>query len=254
MKFRDAAAVLDGVPHISRHSARILYDFVRSQQPAACLELGFAHGASSGYIAAALDENGRGQLTSVDIEASRHFTPTIEQTFERLDLAALVDVHREVNSYNWFLKKAIEAQTRDGVCTPCYDFVFIDGSKNFTIDGMAFFLADKLLRHGGWVLFDDYDWRYADAQARGKDSSDGISSRSLSQDQIDEPNVATIFELLVAQHPDYVDCRVQDRSWAWARKQAADGGDGPRAAIRHTRKSRLASRLGYWKSRITSSE
>lgn len=250
MKFRDAAAVLDGVPHISRHSARVLYDFIRSERPQACLELGFAHGASSGYIAAALDENGGGRLTSVDIEGSRNFTPTIEQTFENLGLAALVDVHREVNSYNWFLKKAIEGQTRNGVCTPCYDFVFIDGAKNWTIDGIAFFLADKLLRDGGWILFDDYDWRYADAHARGKDSSDGVSSRSLSQDQIDEPNIAAIFELLVAQHPAYVDCTVQDQSWAWARKQGASDAASPRAGIRHTRKSRLASRLNYWKSRV----
>src|SRR5699024_7147399 len=114
------------------------------------------------------DENGRGRLASVDIEASRDFTPTIEDTLEQLGLSARVDIYREVNSYNWFLKKTIEAQTRDGVCAPCYDFVFIDGSKNFTIDGMAFFLADKLLREGGWILFDDYDWRYADALARGK--------------------------------------------------------------------------------------
>lgn len=244
MKFRDAAAVLDGVPHISRHSARILYDFVRSQRPVACLELGFAHGASSGYIAAALDENRRGQLTSVDIEASRGFTPTIEQTFERLDLSALVDVHREVNSYNWFLKKTIEAQTRDGICTPCYDFVFIDGSKNFTIDGMAFFLADKLLRDGGWILFDDYDWRYADALERGKEASDGVAARTLSPDQINEPNIAAIFHLLVAQHPDYSNFTIQDGSWAWAQKT----GTGTRP-IAFTRKSKLTSRMGVWKSR-----
>ena len=53
MKFKQAAALLDNVPHISRHSARILYDFLLSEKPTDCLELGFAHGASSGYIAAA---------------------------------------------------------------------------------------------------------------------------------------------------------------------------------------------------------
>ena len=57
-----------------------------------------------------------------------------------------MQIVREVNSYNWFLKKQIEAQTKDGICEPCYDFIFIDGAKNWTIDGLAFFLADKLLR------------------------------------------------------------------------------------------------------------
>lgn len=238
MRFNDAAAKLSGIPHISKHSARILYDFILTERPAHCLELGFAHGASSGYIAAALDEIGAGHLTSVDLESSAGFTPTIEHTLERLNLANQVTIAREVNSYNWFLKKCIERQTQGGECQPCFDFVFIDGSKNWTIDGLAFFLADKLLKDGGWILFDDYDWRYADASARGKEAADGISIRALSDDQIEQPNVKAIFELLVAQHPSYSQCQVQDTSWAWARKVAR-----PKQSIRYTRKSRLRSRL-----------
>lgn len=244
MKFAEAAGILEGIPHISRHSAQILYDFVLTARPANCLELGFAHGASSGYICAALDELGAGNLTSVDIDGSRNFEPAIEDTLARLGLTQYVDVRREQNSYNWFLKKQIESQTSDGHCTPCYDFVFIDGSKNWTIDGLAFYLADKLLREGGWILFDDYEWRYADAVERGKQATDGVSIRELSDDQIDQPNVKAIFELLVAQHPHYSNCQVQDRSWAWAQKVA-----GPKEII-HTRKSRLASRLARWKSSL----
>ena len=32
------------------------------------------------------------------------------------------------------------------ICQPIYDFCFIDGSKNWTIDSSAFFLVDKLLK------------------------------------------------------------------------------------------------------------
>jgi len=245
MKFRKTAQHLDGIPHISNRSARILYDFILAHRPASCLELGFAHGASSGYIAAALDELGHGHLDSVDIEISRDFSPTIEHTLSGLALAGFVSIHREVNSYTWFLKKKIEAQTRDGVCMPCYDFVFIDGSKNWTIDGMAFFLADKLLRDDGWLLFDDYAWRYADALQRNKEIADGMNIRSLSEDQIDEANVAAIYHLLVTQHPSYSNFTVQDRSWAWAQKRA----DGQRN-ISYTKKSRLDSRMAYWGSRL----
>ncbi|ROO29635.1 class I SAM-dependent methyltransferase [Salinisphaera orenii] len=241
MKFSNAATRLKGIPHISRHSARILYDFILTEQPRDCIELGFAHGAGSGYMAAALDELGRGHLTCVDIERSRTFDPTIEQTLEGLGLASFVSIHREVNSYNWFLKKAVEQQIRDGRCEPCYDFVFIDGSKNWTIDGMAFFLADKLLREGGWILFDDYAWRYADALERGKSATDGVSIRELSADQIEQPNVAAIFDLLVATHPGYGNFRVQDNTWAWAQKTA----DGERS-VRQESKSRLRSGLRRW--------
>ncbi|MDA3920246.1 MAG: class I SAM-dependent methyltransferase [Salinisphaera sp.] len=244
MKFRKAAEQLANIPHISRHSALILYDFLIAQRPADCIELGFAHGAGSGYIAAALDELGAGHLTCVDLETSRDFTPTIEHTLDSLGLAARVSIHREINSYNWFLKKKIEEQTTEGVCTPCYDFVFIDGSKNWTIDGMAFFLADKLLRPGGWILFDDYDWRYADAQAKGKTATDGISIRELSADQIEQPNVAAIFDLLVVGHPDYANFKVQDKSWAWAQKTGRTSAD--KRLVQHERKSALKSKLKRW--------
>lgn len=242
MRFGKTARLLEGIPHISRHSARVLYDFICTETPEECLELGFAHGASSGYIAAALDESGRGHLTSVDIQASADFTPRMEDTIQKLGLAERVSIFREKNSYTWFLKKKIEEQTRDGQCVPCYDFVFIDGSKNWTIDGMAFFLADKLLRDNGWLLFDDYDWRYADAAARGKDTADGITLRSLPEDQIAQPNVRAIFELLVAQHPEYSNCRVQDNSWAWAQKTAGE------RRIQHARKSTLNSRFARLKA------
>lgn len=248
MNFRKTAEQLDGIPHISRYSARILHDFLLTERPAECIELGFAHGAGSGYIAAALHEIGRGHLTCVDLESSQDFNPTIEKTLDQLGLSDWVSIHREVNSYNWFLKKKIEQQTHDGVCTPCYDFVFIDGSKNWTIDGMAFFLADKLLRPGGWILFDDYDWRYADAIERGKTQSDGVTNRALSADQIDEANVAAIFNLLVAQHPNYSDFCVQGTSWAWARKHRAAEGD--QRVIRHERKSVIRSGLARWRRRL----
>lgn len=247
MKFRQAADILADTPHISRHSARILYDFLLTEKPRDCLELGFAHGAGSGYIAAALDELGSGSLTSVDLDASREFHITIEQTLERLELASYVQVQRETSSYNWFLKKQIEIQTNDSVCTPCYDFVFIDGAKNWTIDGFAFFLADKLLRPGGWILFDDYDWRYADALERGKAQADGVTMRQLSNDQIEQPNIAAIFNLLVAQHPAYTDFKVQDRSWAWARKSNAEAANTSRT-VRQERKSTLRSRIRRWRA------
>lgn len=237
MKFNNTARILDGIPHISKHSARVLYDFILTETPEQCLELGFAHGAGSGYIAAALDELDRGHLTSVDIQASADFTPSMEDTIARLDLGDRVSIFREKNSYNWFLKKKIEQQSQDEQCLPCYDFVFIDGSKNWTIDGLAFFLADKLLRPKGWILFDDYGWRYADAAARGKKTADGITLRALPDDQIEQPNVRAIFELLVAQHPNYANFRVQDRSWAWAQKTSG------KKTIHHARKSTLSSRL-----------
>lgn len=216
MKFAEISSALVGVPYIKPERAQQLYEFIVAERPQHCLELGFAHGASACYTAAALQELGQGHLTVVDIVDSADREPNIEQLLERTGLAHCVSIHREQNSYTWFLKKEIERRTLDGVCEPVFDFCYIDGPKNWTVDGLAFFLVDKLLRRNGTLLFDDYSWRYCDY--RRKDITDGISHRAMSPDQLEQANIEKVFELLVMQHPCYGGFSVQHRKWAWAKK------------------------------------
>ncbi len=220
MKFKEIAKQLEGIPYLSVDDGKLLYDHVIKARPNECLELGFAHGVSSCYIAAALQQNGEGHLTSVDLLSSKVRKPAIEDLLHENGLESLVTVVREVNSYNWYLKKKIEEQTLGGICQPIFDFCFIDGSKNWTIDGFAFFLVDKLLNEGGTILFDDYGWTYSHHD--DKQVTDGISHREMSQDQLENPNVELIFQLLVMQHPNYSHFKIDDESWAWATKTKSE--------------------------------
>src|SRR5205085_1807308 len=82
--------------------------------------------------------------------------------------------------YTWWLKEQVAARSdRDGNCEPRFDFVYLDGAKNWTIDGLAVVLIEKLLRPGGWLLMDDLDWTYADDP--GREATDGIVHRELSE-------------------------------------------------------------------------
>jgi predicted O-methyltransferase YrrM len=219
MKFDDVVERVAGIPYTSPQKGKIFYDFVMDTKPAQCLELGFAHGTSSCYIAAALHELGRGHLTSVDLDTSVERDPSIEVLLKKTGLEPYVTVVREKTGYNWFLKKKIEEQTKEGACQPLYDFCFIDGAKNWTIDGFAFFLVDKLLNEGAWLQFDDYSWTYAHQQERtGKNVSDGIEHAGLSSGEFQEPHIKAIFHDLVMQHPDYANFRVVDNSLAYAQK------------------------------------
>lgn len=182
-----------------------LYDWVRRTRPTDCLELGFAHGVSTLYIAGALESSGQGRLTSIDREVVRDFQPSAVEMIERAGLSHRAQLVHEATSYNWFLHGMLRRQTRDGVCTPCYDFVFLDGAHTWEDDGLAFFLVDKLLRPGGWILFDDLDWRLDERWAEVP-----IEQRELCQ-------VREIFDLLVASNPSYRELR-DDGNWAWARK------------------------------------
>lgn len=219
MKYAEVAHRVAGIPYTSPEKGRIFYDFVMDTKPEQCLELGFAHGTSSCYIAAALDELGRGHLTSVDLDTSVDRDPNIEALLKKTGLGGYVTVVREKTGYNWFLKKKIEERTREGATQPLYDFCFIDGAKNWTIDGFAFFLVDKLLTEGAWLQFDDYNWTYASQEQRtGKNVSDGVEHAALSSEEYQQPHIKAIFHDLVMQHPDYASFRVVDNSLAYAQK------------------------------------
>jgi predicted O-methyltransferase YrrM len=214
MKFKDVADIIEGVPFTSPERGREIYDFILRHRPKRCLELGVAHGTSTCYVAAALDEIGEsGVIDAVDLmDVDRD--PQPEELLERCGLDGCVKVHREKTSYTWFLKKAIDEQSRSGICVPRYDFCFIDGPKNWTIDGAAFFMVDKLLNEEGVIVFDDYSYAYGDRER----VTDGIHHRALADDERLEPHIEAVFRLLVMQHPSYGNFKVVNEQWAWAQK------------------------------------
>lgn len=219
MEFQTIKKYVDGIPYTLPEMAQDLYTFITREKPCSCLELGFGHGASSCYIAAALDEVGTGHLTSVDLLPAQEWqTPTIEDLLTRTGLEDIVTVAREHTSYTWFLKKQIEAHSQDNVCKPIYDFCFVDGAKNWTIDGATFFLIDKLLKPGGWIVFDDLQWTYMSKLKEGKRKTDGVFMLEMGPDELTQPHIELIFKLLVMQHPDYSNFKVKDNWWAWAQK------------------------------------
>ena len=96
----------------------------------------------------------------------------------RAGLAHRVTIVREHSSYNWFLKEQVEqASDQAGNSTPVYDFVYLDGSKNFNVDGLAVVLIEKLLRPDGWLLMDDLEWTYEDNPWIAPERATGTTAR-----------------------------------------------------------------------------
>jgi predicted O-methyltransferase YrrM len=221
VEFEKVRQLTEGIPFILPENARQLYELVLRDELGDCLELGFAHGVGSCFIAAAIEELGRGHLTSVDLLAAREWQqPSIEELLAKCGLAHLVTIVRGETGYNWFLHDRIREQTADGICQPAYDMCIIDGPKNWTIDGDAFFLADKLLRPGAALVFDDVDYTYATWKSEhGDDPLDGVNHNEMSRSEIETPQIREVAELLVMQHPDYGDFKFTDTDWFIARKR-----------------------------------
>jgi len=246
MEFTAVSAVLDGIPNMTRDRARRVYDHLAATDSLDVLELGTAHGVSACYMAAAVEERS-GSVTTVDhVVATRLRDPQPDEVIDRCGLGDHVErVLVADSSYTWWLGDQIDANTADGTCWPAYDFVYIDGAHNWTIDGFSFFLVDKLLRPGGWLLLDDLAWSYG-ASGSSFGPGQGPDALGLSAAERADPHMRRVFDLLIAQHPGYSNFRIEDEDWAWAHKRP----DGRRSVERvttvaRTRRARGALRRAF---------
>ncbi|MGB6680040.1 MAG: class I SAM-dependent methyltransferase, partial [Candidatus Bathyarchaeia archaeon] len=144
---------------------------------------------STCYIAAALEESGGGCITTIDLLSARSLSPNIDQLLELCDLHdVIVTPYFEPTSYTWRLMRFLE-QDRP----PQFDFCYIDGAHNWFVDGLAFFLVDRLLRVGGWIILDDLDWTYAISPTL----HDTDMVKSMVTEERVTPQIRKIYELLV---------------------------------------------------------
>jgi predicted O-methyltransferase YrrM len=185
------------------HGAEI-HDFVREHRFSNCLELGFAWGVGAVYIASALEANGHGRLTSVDMPFEERRAVEGTALLERAGLTHRVEVVLEDGGYNWFLHRKLKEQVRDGAVEPLYDFVFLDGAHTWLEDGLALLLIERLLKPGGWIHLDDLAWL-------------PTARKDLPEHQRTFSHVRDIWDLLVVPNPIYDEMRI-DGATAWARK------------------------------------
>ena len=244
MDFETVAERVAGIPFMSPEHGRRVYDHVRRERPHDVLELGTAHGVSAAYMAAALAANGEGRVTTVD-HAGARFDPSPEQVLERAGLADRVEVVRAHSSYNWFLKEQVQARSdAAGNCEPGFDFCYLDGSKNFNIDGLAVVLVEKLLRPGGWLLMDDLEWTYVQNHWELPEGT-GHPLGPLSDAERTTPHLRAVFELIVKPNPAFDRLVIEDEWYGWAHK--GTGGER-QLQLRSSRPVSVlvASRLRRW--------
>ncbi len=192
------------------HGAEV-HQFVRDHGFESILELGFYSGVGAVYIASALEANGHGRLTSVDLLYEERRAAAGQDLLRRAGLAPRVEVVLEDGGYNWFLHRKLKEQLREGSIEPLYDFVFLDGAHTWLDDGLALLLAERLLKPGGWIHLDDLAWL-------------PTAREDFPEHQRTFSHVRDIWELLVVPNPQFDEMRV-DKYTAWARKAPRAGGE-----------------------------
>lgn len=212
MKIEKIRESLQGIPHMTAAQADEITRVILENRFQNILELGFAHGVSTCYMAGALDELGGGHITTIDRESARSHNPNIETLLSKLGLSQYVTAYFEPTSYTWRLMKMLEEDP-----TPRFDFCYLDGAHDWFVDGFAFFLVDKLLKPGGMIILDDLDWTLADSPAM----KNTPEVKNMPVEEKTCPQVRKVYELLVKTHPGYGDFLERDR-WAYARKLSVE--------------------------------
>jgi len=213
MKFEEIENHLRGIPHTPPEDGKVLYNFVLENKISNILELGFQHGVSTNYFAAALDELGSGKILTIDREIARNESPNINELSKKTALDKYIEVIFANTSYIWELRKLIKHNIENPDKAKLFDFCFIDGAHSFETDGFAFLLVDKLLNDGGIILFDDINWSYASSPTlKDTDFVKQMSNEERNAEQIND-----VLNLLVADNPNYEILEIRNR-WAWIQK------------------------------------
>lgn len=201
--------IIGDIPYMTLKQALYVDNLIKTNDLENLLELGFMYGVSSSYMASSLKELGRGHLTTIDLKVGKKRDPNIEMLLNKLDLSDYVTIYYEDTSYTWRLMKFLEENTE-----PIFDFCYIDGAHDWFTDGFAFLLVDKLLKPGGWVIFDDMFWTHS-TSPYWRDKPETLA---MPYEERTTPQVKKVYDLLVKRNPDYCNFEIMD-SWGIAQKK-----------------------------------
>jgi predicted O-methyltransferase YrrM len=217
------AAEVGSTPFMKPGKAKIITDLVREHDLDDVIELGFLHGVSVCYLADALRERGRGHVTALDLDDARSLQPEAQELVDRCGLHDWVTLHHTPTSYIWTLMHMLEEDPE-----PRFDLCYLDGAHDWANDGFAFFLVDKLLRPGAWIVFDDLAWTFAGSPSIGQTER----VLAMPEDERTTPQVQKVFDLLVRTHPSYDEFRVVG-DWGIAHKRAGEpAASGPTRVVK----------------------
>jgi hypothetical protein len=79
--------------------------------------------------------------------------------------------------------------------------VFVHGAHTFAIDAQTLFLCDRMLKHGGYIDFDNHDWKLRESSLDpNKVPEDGLQ---YTDEQIDDLQIKRVIDLLIKADTDY---------------------------------------------------
>ena len=165
--------------------------FAAGNQAPMVAEIGVGIGATSRTMAALLDNRGELHLYDFHDKVAELAADLANLGFANVKGFGNTDRHWD--SYNWTLGRMLLDGKRE-----VYDYIYIDGAHTFAVDALAFVLCDRLLKPGGFLEFDDYNWCFAESRWM-RDSREQF----MTDEQIRTPQVKMVVDLLLHGNAGY---------------------------------------------------
>ena len=124
----------------------------KKNKPNYYCEIGFYEGKTFQKVLEILPENSRIDLFDFE-DRCKNISKKIKRKFKKR-VNIFGNTYKFLDNYNNSLYKIWIKNKKK----PKYDYIFLDGSHVFTVDCLTFFLAEKLLKQGGIIDLDDYNW------------------------------------------------------------------------------------------------
>ena len=166
-EYREFYGAMKDMPlPVSRETGVLLYMLARSTHARTIVEFGTSFGISTLHLAAALRDNGGGQLITTEFEASK-----VARAREHLTAGGVIDLV-EIREGDALQTLAVDLPER-------IDLVLLDGAKSLYPDILA--LLESRLRPGALVIADNADYS-PEYMARVRAPASGYLSVPFSED------------------------------------------------------------------------
>ncbi|RAI00081.1 hypothetical protein DLJ53_20405 [Acuticoccus sediminis] len=183
----------------SEHALRLLDQVLADNPEPRIAEVGIGIGATTIEFCRRLD--GHGEISLYDFaekldDLSKDLTAEGITNFQTYG-----NTRRTFDSYCWALAKVVQDMRRakeDGI----YDFIYLDGCHMFHHDAPATLLCKELVKPGGILLMDDYDWSIAVSPTMRPSVMPDIT-KHYTDDQIETAHVALICDLFLDSDPEF---------------------------------------------------
>lgn len=187
---------------LSDHSPEVvlLLDQILKWNPAPNIaEVGVGVGATSVKIAERLDN--RGLLFLFDFN---HNVAALGADLNALgynNLRLHGSSKHTYDSYTWQLLKLAKFHQRanpDGF----FDLIYLDGAHTFIHDVGSTALCKKLVKPGGYLLMDDYNWTFTTSPTMNPEKMPQVATW-YSKEQLETPHIKLVCEALLDGDPEF---------------------------------------------------